>query len=257
MHFRLLFGLFGSGLLGLSVFYIFSPVWWFFPFQWLILLCLSAICFTIAQSRPGWRIWIAPMISVMGLLLITAFIPRAWNGIYQPIRIMLQSRASMMYAQQTLEKDLPTFGFRVREMADQLLYAKTQYFETPFWDALEEEQMQIRVYEQKHLDGRGGGMVWGIVVLILAVVGLGVNLSRWRRWETLLLGLWLAVPAVILLITNPLAWQRYYIILIAPWSVLAGFAVVPLTASGITGNFRKILMGKNTKDGAAINPADR
>jgi hypothetical protein len=53
--------------------------------------------------------------------------------------------------------------------------------------------------------------------------------------------MWLVVPAVILLMTNPLAWQRYYIILIAPWSVLAGFAVVPLTSSGIHGSIRKFL----------------
>jgi len=251
MHFRLLFGLFGSGLLGLSVFYILAPVWWFFRFQWLILLCLSAICFTIALSKPGWRTRIAQTIPVMGLFLITVFVPRAWSGIYQPIGIMLQVRASILSAQQTLGRNMPTFESRIGEMADQLLFAKTQYFETHFWDGLEEEQTQIRVYEDLHLDGRGGGTVWGIVVLILVVGGLWVALFRRRGWETLLLGMWLVVPAVILLMTNPLAWQRYYIILIAPWSVLAGFAVVPLTSSGIHRSIRKFLSRKNVNAGTA------
>jgi hypothetical protein len=63
--------------------------------------------------------------------------------------------------------------------------------------------------------------------------------------------MWLVVPAVILLMTNPLAWQRYYIILIAPWSVLAGFAVVPLTSSGIHRSIRKFLSRKNVNAGTA------
>ena len=58
-RFRLLFGLLGSGLLGLSFFYILMPVWWLYPFNWLVLLCLSAVCFSIGLPRPGWWIWIA------------------------------------------------------------------------------------------------------------------------------------------------------------------------------------------------------
>jgi hypothetical protein len=241
VHFRLLFGLLGSGLLGLSVFYILMPVWWLYRFHWLILLCLSAVCFTIGLPKPGWRIWIARTISLAGLLLITVFTPQTWNGIYQPIGIMLQIRADIMFAQQALGRDMSTVESRIGEMADQLLFAKTQYYESHTWDGLEEEQTQIRVYEDSHLDGRGGGMGWGIVVLVLVVGGLWVTLFRRRGWETLLLMLWLAVPAAILLITNPLPFQRYYIVLIAPWSVLAGFSVVPFTTSDFLGSVRKFL----------------
>jgi len=245
VHFRLLFGLLGSGLLGLSVFYILMPVWWLYRLHWLILLCLSAVCFTIGLPKPGWRIWIARTISIAGVLLITVFAARAWNGIYQPIGIMLQIRADSMFAQQALGRNLSTAESRIGEMADQLLFAKTQYYESHSWDGLEEERTQIRVYEDARLDGRGGGTVWGIVVLVLVLGGLWVALFRRRGWETLFLMLWLAVPAAILLIANSLPWQRYYIILIAPWSVLAGFAAVLITSSDFLGCVRKFLVRRN------------
>jgi 4-amino-4-deoxy-L-arabinose transferase-like glycosyltransferase len=245
VHFRLLFGLLGSGLLGLSVFYVLMPVWWLYRFHWIILLCLSAVCFTIGLPKPGWRIWITRTISIAGLLLITVFAPQTWNGIYQPIGIMLQIRADIMFAQQSLGRDMPTVESRIGEMADQLLFAKTQYYESHFWDGLEEEQTQIRVYEGSRLDGCGGGTVWGIVVLVLVVGGLWATLFRRCGWETLLLMLWLAVPAAILLITNPLPFQRYYIVLIAPWSVLAGFAAVPLTSSDFPGSIRRFFQRKD------------
>ncbi|MGD0806184.1 MAG: phospholipid carrier-dependent glycosyltransferase [Anaerolineales bacterium] len=246
VHFRLLFGLLGSGLLGLSVFYILMPVWWLYPFNWLVLLCLSAVCFTIGLPKPGWGIWIARTISIAGVLLISVFAAQAWNGIYQPIGTMLQIRAEIMFAQQALGRDMSTAESRIGEMADQLLFAKTQYYESHTWDGLEEEQTQIRVYEDAHLDGRGGGMGWGIVVLVLVVGGLWVTLFRRRGWETLLLLSWLAVPAAILLLTNPLPFQRYYIVLIAPWSVLAGFAAVPFTTSDFLGSVRKFLVWRNS-----------
>ena len=151
-----------------------------------------------------------------------------------------------MYAQQSLGRDMSTVESRIGEMADQLLFAKTQYYEGRFWDGLEEEQTQIRVYEDARLDGRGGGTVWGIVVLVLVVGGLWVALFRRRGWETLLLMLWLAVPAAILLITNPLPFQRYYIVLIAPWSVAAGFAAVPLTSPDLPGTLRRFFQRKDT-----------
>jgi hypothetical protein len=180
------------------------------------------------------------------VLLISVFAAQAWNGIYQPIGTMLQIRAEIMFAQQALGRDMSTAESRIGEMADQLLFAKTQYYESHTWDGLEEEQTQIRVYEDAHLDGRGGGMGWGIVVLVLVVGGLWVTLFRRRGWETLLLLSWLAVPAAILLLTNPLPFQRYYIVLIAPWSVLAGFAAVPFTTSDFLGSVRKFLVWRNS-----------
>jgi hypothetical protein len=141
---------------------------------------------------------------------------------------------------------MSTAESRIGEMADQLLFAKTQYYESHLWDGLEEEQTQIRVYEDARLDGRGGGTVWGIVVLVLVLGGLWVALFRRRGWETLLLMLWLAVPAAILLLTNPLPFQRYYIVLIAPWSVLAGFSAVPITSPDFLGSVRKFLVRRRS-----------
>ena len=57
-------------------------------------------------------------------------------------------------------------------MANQLLFAKTEY-----WAAFPESLAQIRFYEDNHLDGRHGGTVWGIVVLVLVAGGFnGVSI---------------------------------------------------------------------------------
>jgi hypothetical protein len=240
-RFRLFFGLLGSGLLGLSVFYILMPVWWLYPFNGLILLCLSAICFRVGLTKPRWWIWIVQTISVTMLLLITVFVPGGWSGIYQPIQIMVQARADLIRAAERPGVTLTTFESRIGEMADQLLFAKTEY-----WAAFPESLAQIRIYKDYHLDGRRGGTVWGIVILVLVAGGLWVTLAARRGWETLFLMLWLAVPAVILLITNSLPWQRYYIMLIAPWSVLAGFAAVPITSSDFLGSVRKFLVRRSS-----------
>jgi hypothetical protein len=224
-RFHLLFGLIGSGLLGLSVFYILMPVWWLYPFNGLVLLCLSAIFFSAGLPKPGWRIWIIRAIPVTILLLTTAFVPRGWSGIYRPIRIMVQARADLIRAAERPGVTMTTFESRIGVMAEQLLFAKAGY-----WVGSPESEAQIQVYEEYHLDGRSGGTVWGIVILVLAGGGLWVTLVRRRGWETLLLMLWLAVPAVILLVTNSLPWQRYYLMLIAPWSILAGFAAVPFSS---------------------------
>ncbi len=227
---RLLFGLSGSGFLGLSVFYMLMPVWWSFPLHWLLLLCLSSFCFSIMIAGPGWRGWILRALPAAAVIGLTLARPVAWASVYQPIRIIVEGRAELTRVHNTLGLDLPTFGSRVGEMADQLLSARTQYYESLVWDTLEEEQAQIRTYEAAHLDGRGGGTGWGVILLALAAFGLATLVLQRRGWEGLFLSVWLAVPALGLLAVNTLAWQRYYLILIAPWSVLAGFAAVPLAS---------------------------
>jgi len=241
---RCVFGWLGSGLLGIAVFYLLMPVWWFYPLHWLILLCLSAACFAVCLLYPRRRAWMLGAVPLAVSVGISFFIPRAWAGIYQPIRIIAQTRAELIKVHETLGMELPTFASRIGELADQLLFAETQYYESLAWDGLEEEQLQIRIYEDSRLDGRGGGTAWGIVVSVLAVIGLWTLLLQRRGWEGFFLFLWLSAPAAILLMVNSLAWQRYYLILIAPWSVLAGFAAAPLTSPTFLGSIRRFLMRK-------------
>ncbi len=229
-RFRLLFGLCGSALLGLSVFYLLMPVWWSFPLHWLLLLCLSTLCFCLMIAGSEWSGWFLRALPAAAVIGLTLARPVAWNSVYQPIRIIVEGRSELMRVHNTLGLELPTFGSRVREMADQLVSARTQYYESLVWDTLEEEQAQIRIYEAAHLDGRGGGAGWGIVIVILIFGGMLALLFQGRGWESFYLFLWLFIPALGLLLVNTLAWQRYYLILIAPWSVLAGFAAVPLTS---------------------------
>jgi hypothetical protein len=235
---RLGFHWLGSGLLGLSVFYILMPVWWCYPLHWLLLLCLSAACFLFGLPGTGGWTWIFRGIPIIAIAGISVAAPEAWAGTYRPILQIAQARAELTEVHETLGLELTTVSSRFGEMAAQLLYAKTQYYESLDWDGLEEEQTQIRIYEESHLDGRGGGTFWGIVVLTLAAGGLWAVLYRRHGWEAVILILWFAAPAAALLAVNTLAWQRYYIILIAPWSVLAGFAALPLAGLNIPGRIR-------------------
>jgi hypothetical protein len=244
LHLRLFWGWLGSGLLGLSFFYVLMPVWWSFGFHWLILLCASGVCFLLMLSRMGKKIWVFQLIPALVLIAVTIMKPVSWKGIATPARIILQTRADITAIHRTLGLELPTASSRFGEMAYQLLSAKTQYYESLDWNYLEPEQAQIRIYEGAHLDGRGGGTVWGIVVLGLAAAGAVFVLFRMQGWNKLLWSMWFAVPAILLLITNPLAWQRYYLLLIAPWSVLAGFGAVPLATVDWRGGFRRILAKK-------------
>jgi hypothetical protein len=239
-YFRLLIGLTGSGLLALSFFYFLTPVWWFYRLHWLILLCLAAACLLFAIPMQGWWKWVLRILPVAAILLTTMAEPSAWEGIYQPIPIIIQSRDELLQTQQAQGRVLPTLQSRIREMAVQLLSAKTQYYESYYWEGLPELDAQIRAYEAAHLNGRGGGIAWGIIVFMLIAGGVYAALFHRRGWETLFLFVWAAVPTGILLLANPLAWQRYYIILIAPWSVLAGFAVVPLASETMFKNIRRL-----------------
>ena len=225
---RWLFTWLGSGLLGLSVFYILMPVWWCYALNWLVLICGSVACFLLGWPVDGWRAWVLRALPIAAAVGICLAVPQALTGIYQPILRMSEARAELTDIHETLGLTLSSTASRLEEMADQLLFAKTQYYESLEWNYLVPEQSQIRMYEGLNLDGRGGGTAWGMIVLGLAAAGLWIVFSRRRGWEALLLLLWLSVPAAGLLAVNTLAWQRYYLILIAPWSVLAGFAALPL-----------------------------
>jgi hypothetical protein len=241
LHFRLLSGLIGSGLLCLSIFYIFTPVWWFFEFHWLILLCLSTLGFLAGNAAPGRQIWIFGLVPVAMLLVITLMFPKAWSGVVQPLQISLQARSDALRdREEEAGRPLARVKTRFRVMAEQLLFAKAQFSEAYSWDGMAEKEAQIRIYEDARLDGRSGGPVWGAVMFLLIAGGSWVAFLRRREWEICILLLWLVVPAAIILMTNPLIWQRYYLILIPPWSVLAGFAAVLLTSPEF---WRPIRMG--------------
>lgn len=246
---RLLCGWLGSGFLGLSVFFILMPVWWAFSWNWLLLLCLSGLCFSLmlaGSGRGGRILQTAPAVAVAGISILT---PGAWNAVYQPVRIMVEERAELTLIHNTLGLNLPNFGSRIGQMANQLLFARTQYYESLDWDLLEEEQSQIRVYEAARLDGRGGGLEWGLIILALAAIGIVTLILKYRGWNGLYLGLWFLFPAAVLLAFNTLAWQRYYLILLAPWSALAGFAAVPLTSSESISRIRKMFARKTPLPG--------
>jgi hypothetical protein len=222
--------LIGSAFLGLATFYIFSPIWWQYGWHWMLLLCFSSICFLFSIPISYWWLRIARLAPIVILAFISLFATQSWKGIYEPLQFGIQARNDLTPLLFENVPALPTIKSRLDELAKQLLTAKTQYYENYCMEDEEKLISQINIYEEWHLDGRGGGATWGIVISILIITGILGNLKRWKLWESFFLIAWLLIPSVILLITNPFIIQRYYILLIAPWSVLAGFAAVPFTS---------------------------
>ncbi len=85
---------------------------------------------------------------------------------------------------------------------------------------------QIAAYDGQWYAGRGGGPVWGVILVALFAAGLVYALPRWREPGMWLALVWLGLTALALLISVPLEWQRYYIPLHAPVALIGGAGAV-------------------------------
>jgi 4-amino-4-deoxy-L-arabinose transferase-like glycosyltransferase len=198
------------------------PMWGSVP-EFIILLGLIVLTLMIGFERSK-----AAQRALIAALVVTLVIfPMAWITIIAaPVGVTI-ARAYLMRGQAETNYHQDTVRERIENLIDQSFFAPTQYFENPIWANFEPIRVQIAAYENAHLDGRGGGVGWGL--LLMALDGLGawwLYVRRQQGINLLILG-WLAIPAVSLLI-SPLAWQRYYILLIAPLSLVAGMGTLAL-----------------------------
>jgi 4-amino-4-deoxy-L-arabinose transferase-like glycosyltransferase len=222
---RLLSLLIGSGLLAVTVFYLVMPVWWAYPYNAPLLACLSLLFFTFGWAARCRSLWLLRLLLVLPLAVITIVSPGVWVGTYKPAQIIIRSRSDLISVQKEETGYMATTGARLGMMAHQLFFAGGEYAESPRWSEFAELRRQIQAYERAFLDGRGGGVFWGVVLILALGLGIWAMVSTYRGGELWVIGLWLLVPAAILLVTNPLPWQRYYVILFPPFSVVAGLGV--------------------------------
>jgi 4-amino-4-deoxy-L-arabinose transferase-like glycosyltransferase len=201
------------------------PMWGSLP-EFIILLGLIALMLMIGFERRK-----AARRALDAALLATLVIfPMAWFTIIAaPVGVtiargyLMQKQAETNYHQDTLRE-------RVETLVDQSFFAGTQYFENPLWANFVPIRVQIAAYENAHLDGRGGGVGWGLLLIALDGLGAWWLYARRQQGTTLLIVGWLVIP-VLSLLFSPLAWQRYYIVLIAPLSLIAGMGVIQIAAT--------------------------
>jgi 4-amino-4-deoxy-L-arabinose transferase-like glycosyltransferase len=201
---------------------ILMPMWGSVP-EFIILLGLIVLTLMIGFERGKG----AQRALIAALVVTLVIFPMAWITIIAaPVGVTI-ARAYLMRGQAETNYHQDTVRERVENLIDQSFFAPTQYFENPIWANFEPIRVQITAYENAHLDGRGGGVGWGLLLIALDGLGAWWLYARRQQGTTLLIVGWLVIPALSLLI-SPLAWQRYYIVLIAPLSLVAGVGVVQL-----------------------------
>ncbi len=123
-------------------------------------------------------------------------------------------------------------GERIEGLIKQAFYAEPQYYEVRVWQEYIGDQ--ITTYETTIWAGRGGGLIWGGLLIVTSGAGLIVLIRRWRESAAWLALVWTGIIAVALVILTPLAWQRYYIPIQPPVAILAGTGIGWIVQRAIT-----------------------
>lgn len=166
------------------------------------------------------------------LALVVALSPALWSDPVNRVRDltqMLQEQVEIVVS--ILAPEAPTtLPQRVGGIITQPFMTPVAYFEQASWAEAEPISQEIAIYGKSPLSGLPVDPVIGIVLTVLAGIGLvAVVWPRFRPYPSnalsMVLLIWLLVTVVNLLI-NPLPWQRYYLPLIPIMTLLAAIGVV-------------------------------
>lgn len=163
-----------------------------------------------------------------GALALAVFLllnPAWWSDPLHMPRRVIDARQTMITDQAAYYGSYDGADERIAGLASRVFFDGPQYYEDPAW--ADYIAGQIAAYDGSWLAGRGGGPLWGVLLVGAFVAGMviGVDHVIARRpeggpaWVVLV---WAGLTALALLLTNPLDWQRYYLPLQPPVAVLAG-----------------------------------
>lgn len=170
------------------------------------------------------------------LALVVAFSPALWNDPLSRVRDltqMLQEQVEIVVS--ILAPEAPTtIPQRIEGILTQPFMTPVAYFEQASWADAEPISQEIAIYSASPLSGLPVDPVIGIVLTVLAGIGLvAVMWPRLRPYPStslsVVLLIWLLITVINLLI-NPLPWQRYYLPLIPFMTLLAAIGVVKVAA---------------------------
>lgn len=171
---------------------------------------------------------------LLALALVVALSPALWNDPISRVRDlgqMLQEQVAIVVS--ILTPDAPTtIPQRVAGIVTQPFLTPVAYFEQASWAEAAPVTAEIAKYEASPLTGIPVKPITGIILTLLAGIGLvavfSARLRPYKSWAlSAVLLIWLLVTLVNLLI-NPLPWQRYYLPLIPVDTLLAAIGVMGL-----------------------------
>ncbi len=179
--------------------------------------------------------WAGALTGLVFLLLNPAW----WSDpLNMPDRV-LHARDVLMEMQVMFYGGFDGTGEHVAGLVKWVFFEGPQYYEDPQWATFAPITAQIAAYDGSWLAGRGGGVVWGMLLAGAAAVGVvmcAVRVTTRRRENDLAVPAWVVLvwaglTALALLVTNPLDWQRYYLPLKPPVAVLAGIGAAGVVSA--------------------------
>ena len=181
---------------------------------------------TIRQRlrQYNWR-WLARYAGA-GLVVIVVFLAlnpvwwSDWPGM--PARV-LKMRRDLLNGQVAQFGGYENAQERLVALVRNTFVDGPQYYESPDWAHFIPDQ--IARYDGRWFAGRGGGVIWGSLLMIAFTSGLAALGRRWREGVVWVVLAWLVATVVVLLLTVPLDWQRYYIPIQAVMAVVAGAGI--------------------------------
>ncbi|WP_119067965.1 phospholipid carrier-dependent glycosyltransferase [Aggregatilinea lenta] len=168
--------------------------------------------------------WAGALTAAVFLLLTPAW----WSDPSGMPDRVLHARSVLMDGQVAKYGGFDGASERLGALVSRAFFDGPQYYEDPDWAAY--VGGQIAAYDGSWLAGRGGGSVWGALLVTAFTAGCVacvVNVAARGEdggpaWVVLA---WAGLTALALLVTNPLDWQRYYLPLQPPVAAIAGIGV--------------------------------
>lgn len=183
----------------------------------------------ISRSKSGFVTFGFTLIKLIasGIFMILIFIalsPSLWNDPLARFKDLVEQRQILLDIQVGGDPNAPTtIPQRIEGMITQPFLTAPQQYEVSFWAGAKAITDEVEQYMASPLSGLQFGIVGGLLLTLLAGVGIVATVGQWRSWQIGLL-VWLAVVVASLLV-NPLPWQRYYLPLLPVMTVLSGYGL--------------------------------
>lgn len=235
--FRFLMNVFASGFLSVFVFFLLMPVWWDVP-RLSFLGGLPLVFLSLSLDLKKIFSWLPGLVGLGLFVSALVMSPNIGQTLLTPPVIILSEREQLAAGQASFVGGMETLGEKTERLFKELFFADTEYFEAPRWAEYAVVGEQIRVYENRLMDGRGRVVLWDWLVMALFFLGLGSLYQRKRSGFVIFVLTWLILPTFVIWLTNFLPWQRYYLILLPQVAVLAGLGA-GLLADWLPGLRRK------------------
>jgi Dolichyl-phosphate-mannose-protein mannosyltransferase len=165
---------------------------------------------------------------LMALVMLVMFSPGLWGDPLTGFQKMVAVRVDQMEIQTRSVGGASSMGERISALVMQPYLTPVWHYELTYWGSIRQIKAEIEHYMASPLSGIQFGRVGGLLLTLLALIGL-VMMFRPRLNIPLSLSVgvlaWLAVNVVVLLV-NPVLWQRYYVALIPIMSLLSGLGVM-------------------------------